>query len=302
MTIQALKDQLKAPVIAAPMFLVSGTDLVIACSKAGILGTMPALNARTNEIFEQNLATIHEALKENGNDLPYGINLIVHPTNTRLEADLTICIKYKVPVIITSLGANQQVIDAVHAYGGLVLHDITNARHAQKAIGAGVDGLIAVSSGAGGHAGTINPFALMDELRSFYQGPIALAGCINTGKAVKAAITLSADFAYMGTRFIATEESLANQNYKDMLATSNALDITYTDAVSGVPANFLTKSLEHAKVAMQEKGTEDFSKLNQDEAKAWKDIWSAGQGVAGIHNTLPVAQLIEEIITEYHHC
>ncbi len=299
MTIEELKDHLTIPVIAAPMFLVSGTALLVACSRNGILGTMPALNARTTALLEEQLIVVRQQLEQDDAGLPYGINLIVHKTNQRLQADLEVCIRHRVPVVITSLGAVKEVVDAVHSYGGLVFHDIVNSRHARKAIAAGVDGLIAVTAGAGGHAGAINPFALMQEIRSFYDGPVALAGCINNGRQVRAAELLGADFAYMGTRFIATAESQAQDAYKQMILRSSIEDILYTDAVSGVPANFMKESIAQAGVDLAHKNEEDFSKLGGEGSKAWKDIWSAGQGVSGITDIPSVAQLVARMTAEY---
>lgn len=298
-----IRSQLEIPVIAAPMFLVSGTQLLIACSKNGILGTMPALNARTSDLLEAALLEITTALtKEDGSQYPYGINLIVHKTNTRLKADLALCVKYKVPVVITSLGAVKDVVDAVHSYGGIVLHDVIKLAHAQKAIDAGVDGLIAVCNGAGGHAGTLNPFAFLDALRKIYKGYICLAGCINKGAQIKAAELMGANAAYMGTRFIATQESLADNNYKNLIVQGSAEDIIYTDAISGVHASFLKTSIENAGVDLSTKGTEDFSKLSEEGQKAWKDIWSAGQGIAGINNIPTVAELVRTLKQEYLNC
>lgn len=299
MTIQELKSRLRIPVIAAPMFLVSGTELLVACSRNGILGTMPALNARTTAILEERIVAAKQQLEQHGADIPFGINLIVHKTNQRLQADLEVCIRQRVPVVITSLGAVKEVVDAVHSYGGLVLHDIINSRHARKALEAGVDGLIAVTAGAGGHAGTVNPFALMEEIRSFYKGPVALAGCINTGKQIRAAELLGADFAYMGTRFIATQESQAQDAYKDMILKSNIADIIYTDAISGVSASFMAESIQHAGVDPAHRNEEDFSKLQEDGSKAWKDIWSAGQGVTGITDIPAVATLVHHLAAGY---
>jgi len=299
MTIEELKAHLIIPVIVAPMFLVSGTALLVACSRNGMLGTMPALNARTTAVLEEQLTAVRHQLEQAGVSLPYGINLIVHKTNQRLQADLEVCIRHRVPVVITSLGAVKEVVDAVHSYGGLVFHDIVNSRHARKAIAVGVDGLIAVTAGAGGHAGTINPFALMQEIRSFYDGPVALAGCINNGRQVRAAELLGADFAYMGTRFIATEESQAQDAYKQMVLQSSIEDILYTNAVSGVPANFMKQSIAQAGVDLAHKKEEDFSKLGGEGSKAWKDIWSAGQGVSGITDIPSVAQLAARLRAEY---
>lgn len=304
MTLQEFKDRLVLPVIASPMFIVSGTKLVIECCKNGIVGTFPALNGRTSEDFEQMLIEITTELKkfeeETGKKpAPFGVNIIVNHTNPRVLPDLQICAKYQVPLIITSLGAVKEIVDAVHGWGGLIFHDVVKKRHAEKAAEAGVDGIICVSAGAGGHAGTANPFALLTEIKEVFEGEIILAGSINTGKEILAAQILGADFAYMGTRFIATQECLASEEYKQMILDSGISDVIYTDGVSGVNANFLTKSIEKAGIDISEKKKEDFSQLNGDHAKAWKDIWSAGHGVAGIHSVPTVAELLEEIKTDY---
>src|SRR5690554_3314736 len=295
---------LTLPVVAAPMFLISGPQLVIECCKNGIVGTFPALNQRTSEGFEAWLIEIKTALsefeKETGKKAaPFGVNLIVHNTNPRLEADLKLCVKHQVPLIITSLGAVPELVKAVHSYGGLVFHDIIKKRHAEKAAEAGVDGIICVSTGAGGHAGTAHPFALMSEIRKFYDGEIIMAGSINNGNEVLAAQIAGADFAYMGTRFIATKECLASDAYKQMITDSGIDDIVYTDGVSGVYANFLNKSIEKAGIDISEQKEEDFSQLAGDGAKAWKDIWSAGHGVAEIEDCPSVRELIHRIKSEY---
>ena len=297
------------PVIAAPMFLISNPQMVIACCQNGIIGSFPALNQRTSEGFEDWLIEIKTALdafKENNPDKvvsPYAVNLIVNSVNTRLEDDLTLCVKHKVPIIITSLGINPDVINTVHDYGGIVLHDIATTRHAKKAIEAGVDGLIAVCAGAGGHAGTLNPFAFIGEIRSFFDGILVLAGCISSGQDVLSAQVMGADFAYMGTRFINTHEAAAANDYKDMIKTSGTADIIYTDVVSGIPANFLSKSLENAGFDLQALKEETLDKGDlsglEDEAKAWKNIWSAGQGVGAIDNILSVEELINILTDEY---
>jgi len=304
MTIQELKSKLTIPIISSPMFIVSGTKLVIECCKNGILGTFPALNGRTTEAFEEMLKEITSELEkfeaETGRKpAPFGVNLIVNKTNPRLLPDLELCIKYKVPVIITSLGAVKEIVDAVHGYGGLIFHDVIKKRHAEKAAEAGVDGIICVSAGAGGHAGTANPFALVAEIKSFYDGAIILAGSINSGKEILAAQTIGADFAYMGTRFIATRECLAQDEYKNMILNSGIDDVIYTDGVSGVNANFLKKSIENAGIDISEKKEEDFSKLTGEHAKAWKDIWSAGHGVAEISDIPSVEELVERLKSEY---
>ena len=299
--LKSLKKKTHLPVIAAPMFLISNPAMVIACCQNGVIGSFPALNQRTSEGFEDWLIEINEALDESSS--PYAVNLIVNPVNTRLEADLKLCIKHKVPIIITSLGINPDLIKAVHSYGGIILHDITIIRHAQKAIDAGVDGLIAVAAGAGGHAGTLSPFALISEIRQFFDGILVLAGSISSGKDVLAAKAMGADFAYMGTRFINTEESGASDDYKDMIINAHAADIVYTDAVSGVSANFLKESLQSAGLDLDalKNGTADKGDLSalEDEAKAWKNIWSAGHGVGSINNTPPIKTLIEDIKSEY---
>lgn len=303
MDIEALKKKLRIPVIVAPMFLVSGVELVVAACQQGIVGSFPSLNGRTSADFEKMLLEIKQRLAQYQNETgeapaPFAVNLIVNKTNPRLMEDLQLCIRYEVPIVITSLGAVKEVVDAVHAYGGLVFHDVIKKRHAAKAAEAGVDGIICVSAGAGGHAGTIHPFALLQEIRSVFDGALILAGCIHSGNEVLAAEILGADFAYMGTRFIASEESMASEAYKEMLIHSGAEDVIYTDAISGVHANFLKESIEKAGVDLRQKGVEDFSKLHQ-EAKAWKDVWSAGQGVSGIHYITTATKIISNLKSEY---
>ncbi|MBS1499408.1 MAG: nitronate monooxygenase, partial [Bacteroidetes bacterium] len=299
-----LTSRLTLPVVAAPMFIISGTELVIECCKNGIVGTFPALNGRTSEDFERMLARITGELERHEQTTgrkaaPFGVNIIVHPTNPRIMADLQLCAKYKVPLIITSLGAVKELVSAVHDHGGLVFHDIVKKRHAEKAAEAGVDGLILVAAGAGGHAGTASPFALVAEIRSFYTGIILLAGGINSGSDILAARTMGADLAYMGTRFIATRECLASDDYKQMILSSGIDDIIYTDGVSGVKANFIKQSLERAGIDLSQKKDEDFSKLSGSHAKAWKDIWSAGHGSAGITDVPTVAELVMRLGIEY---
>ncbi|MEM9078564.1 MAG: nitronate monooxygenase [Bacteroidota bacterium] len=301
-----IKD-LSLPVVAAPMFLISGPNLVIECCKNGIVGTFPALNQRTSEGFEEWLIEIKTTLKtfedETGKKpAPFGVNLIVHPTNPRLEADLKLCIKHQVPLIITSLGAVSQVVDAVHSYGGLVFHDVIKKRHAQKAAGAGVDGLILVAAGAGGHAGSINPMSLVAEVKKFFDKTILLSGCISTGQDVASAMQMGADLAYMGTRFINSEESKAPEEYRQMIIDSGASDVVYTAAISGVHANFLAASLQAAGISEEDLKKDhkiDFGKELDTEAKAWKTIWSAGQGVTTITDTLPVEKLVDTLKTEF---
>ena len=303
-------SDLSIPVIAAPLFLISGPKLVIECCKNGIVGTFPALNQRTTEGFEEWVIQIKTELdkfekKTGKKPAPFGVNLIVHNTNPRVQADLKICIKHQVPIIITSLGAVPRLVDAVHSYGGIVLHDIVKKRHAEKAAEAGVDGLILVSAGAGGHAGTINPMALISEVKGFFNKTIILSGCISNGRDVASAMQMGADYAYMGTRFINTKESRAPEDYKQMIINSGATDIVYTAAVSGVPASFLRPSLESMGITEEmwsKKAKVDFGKeldAAQAEAKAWSTIWSAGQGVTNISDDMPVKELVERIINEF---
>ena len=301
---ESLRGRLRLPVVAAPMFLVSGPELVIEASRAGILGTFPALNQRSSEGFEAWLTEIRETLEPLGEDAaPYGVSLIVHRTNPRLEADLELCVKHRVPVVITSLGAVADLVDAVHGYGGVVFHDVVNLRHARKAADAGVDGLIAVAAGAGGHAGSMSPFALVTEIRQFFDKTVLLAGCMGDGRHVAAARALGADLAYMGTRFIATRESRAPAEYKDMIVSSAAGDIVYSDAISGVPANFLGASLQAngydlAELTARGLGQGQLKPIG-DEAKVWKTVWSAGQGVGDIVDVPATADLVDRLHSEY---
>jgi nitronate monooxygenase len=302
--------ELSLPVIAAPMFLISGPQLVIECCKNGIIGTFPALNQRTSEGFEEWLIEIKTVLfafeKETGKKAaPFGVNIIVHHSNPRVEADLSLCDKHKVPLIITSLGAVSELVETVHNYGGLVFHDVIKKRHAEKAAEAGVDGLILVAAGAGGHAGTINPMPLVSEIKKFFKKTILLAGCISTGRDIASAMQMGADLAYMGTRFINTEESKAPKAYRDMIIDCGANDIVYTAAVSGVSANFLAPSLNAIGITedmLARKEKVDFKEeltANKDEAKAWATIWSAGQGVATISNSPSVMDLVSDLKMEF---
>lgn len=291
----SLQNGLKLPVIAAPMFLVSGPDLVVECCKAGVIGTFPSLNQRTTEGYREWLHDIKARLTPDA--AAFGVNHIVHPTNPRLMADMMVSVEEKVPLIITSLGAVRDVVDAVHGYGGVVFHDIANVRHARKAAQAGVDGLILVANGAGGHAGVVNPFALVEEVRTFFDGTIILSGCLSTGRDVAAATMLGADFAYMGTRFISTTESQAQPEYKQMIVDAGASDITYTPAVSGIPANFLTPSL--IANGIDPKSLPEHKLDMGEEARAWKTVWSAGQGAGAVHDILPVGQLVRRLRDEY---
>lgn len=305
--------RLPLPVIAAPMFLVSGPDLVASCSEAGIVGTFPALNQRSSKGLEQWLAQIEARLGlfESATGVraaPYGVNLIVHASNDRLDEDLAILVRHRVPLVITSLGIKPQVVEAVHAYGGIVFHDVTNRKHAERAGAAGVDGLIAVAAGAGGHAGTLNPFALVREIREVFAGALVLAGAITGGRDVAAARMMGADFAYMGTRFIATAESLAPPAYKQMIVDSSAAEILYTPAISSVPASFLRRSIVEAGLdpdKLDAPQAIDLTHITRPYAasveakRPWRDIWSAGQGVGGVHSIPAVAELIGSLRLEY---
>ncbi|WP_019409880.1 NAD(P)H-dependent flavin oxidoreductase [Pseudomonas psychrophila] len=306
MPLPALLDKrLRLPVVAAPMFLISNPQLVLACCRNGVVGSFPALNQRESSGFKAWLEEIEAGLATLDDPAPYAVNLIVHNSNPRLQADLAICIEHKVPIVITSLGAVKEIVDAVHSYGGLVFHDVTTRRHAEKAAEAGVDGLIAVAAGAGGHAGTWSPFALVAEIRQFFDKTILLAGCLNHGHEILAAQVIGADLAYLGTRFIATQESNASDEYKQMVLTSRAADIVHTAAVSGVPASFMRQSLENSGfdlAAIQgkcENNTGIQLKPLNDEAKAWKTVWSAGQGVGDINDVPTTDHLIARLETEY---
>ncbi|PWL40077.1 nitronate monooxygenase [Flagellimonas aquimarina] len=301
-----IKD-LSLPAVAAPMFLISGPKLVIECCKNGIVGTFPALNQRTSEGFEEWLIQIKSELKQFEEETgkkpaPFGVNLIVHPTNPRLQADVMLCVKHKVPLVITSLGAVSQVVDAIHSYGGLVFHDIIKKRHAEKASEAGVDGLILVAAGAGGHAGNINPISLIAEVKKIFKKTILLSGCISTGRDIASAMQMGADLAYMGTRFINSEESKAPEEYRKMIIDAGASDVVYTAAISGVHANFLAPSLQAAGITQEDLKKDhkiDFGKELDTEAKAWKTIWSAGQGVTTIENVMPVSELVNTLKSEF---
>ncbi|MEH6619848.1 nitronate monooxygenase family protein [Maribacter arcticus] len=303
----AFIKELSLPIVAAPMFLISGPQLVIECCKNGIVGTFPALNQRTSEGFEEWLIEIKSTLKEfeeqtGKKAAPFGVNLIVHPTNPRLEADVKLCVKHKVPLIITSLGAVSKVVDAIQSYGGLVFHDVIKKRHAEKAAEAGVDGLILVAAGAGGHAGTINPMPLVAEIKKFFHKTILLSGCISTGRDIASALQMGADLAYMGTRFINTIESKATPEYRQMIIDAGASDVVYTAAISGVHANFLGASLKAAGITEEDLKKDrkiDFGKELDTEAKAWKTIWSAGQGSALITDILPVSELVSHLKLEF---
>ncbi len=296
---QQLKH-LSAPIIAAPMFLVSGPDLVVETCRSGVVGTFPALNQRTTDGYEAWLTEIAERLAECERPATFGVNLVVHKTNSRLQADLEVTVRRRVPLIITSLGAVKEVVDAVHAYGGLVFHDVINMKHARNAAKAGVDGLIAVAAGAGGHAGLMSPFAMVTEIREFFSGTIILSGVMSHGRHVAAAKVMGADLAYLGTRFIATQESLAAQGFKEMIVQSHAADIVHTPAISGVAGNFLRASIAAVGRDPDNLTIDHNSALHlEGEAKVWKDIWSAGQGVGGIRDIIPAAELCARLTQEY---
>jgi nitronate monooxygenase len=297
----ALQGRLSVPAIAAPMFLVSGPDLVIEACKAGVLGTFPTLNQRTTEGYAEWLARIREALDAVPGAAPFGVNIIVNRTNARVEPDLKATVEAKVPLVITSLGANQEVVKAVHAYGGLVFHDVINMRHAEKAAEAGVDGIIAVCAGAGGHGGTYNPFAFLAELRAAFPGmTLVQSGAITNGAQIAAARLLGADLAYIGTRFIATRESMAVDAYKRMVVeASGAKDIVYTPAFSGVHGNYLRASIVAAGLDPDNLPPKPEGGYDRERRKAWKDIWSGGQGVGTINDIPTVAELCARLRREY---
>jgi len=295
---QAILKGLKVPAIASPMFLASGPDLVVETCRSGVIGTFPALNQRSTEGYGDWLSEIAERLGAEADPALFGVNLIVHRTNARLEADLAVTVERKVPLVITSLGANPDVVKAVHSYGGLVFHDVISRRHAEKAAEAGVDGIIAVCAGAGGHAGAMSPFALISEIRSFYEGAIVAAGAINTGRQIAAARMMGADLGYLGTRFLATAEATIAKEYKAMILAGNSADVLYTPAISGVNANFLRPSIRAAGLDPDNLG--DPKDLDMgSETKVWKTIWSAGQGLGTIDEVLPAAGLCARLAEEY---
>lgn len=304
----SLLDRLSIPVIGSPLFILSNPKLVIAQCTAGIVGSFPALNARPAAMLDEWLAEITEALATwdaahpDRPAAPFAVNQIVHRSNARLEQDLELCVKYKAPLVITSLGARPEVNAAVHSYGGIVLHDIINDRFARKAVEKGADGLVAVAAGAGGHAGVISPFALVQEIRTWFDGPIALSGAIATGRSVLAAQAMGADFAYIGSAFIATEEANASAAYKQAIVDSSASDIVYTNLFTGVLGNYLRPSVIAAGLDPDNLPQSDASAMNFHEgakAKAWKDIWGSGQGIGAIDAVVPAATLVERLASEY---
>lgn len=311
MTIPAsIASQLSIPVIGSPLFIISNPDLVIAQCKAGVIGSFPSLNARPLEQLDEWLTRINSELSAarlanpQAKIAPYAVNLIVHKSNNRIEEDLALCVKHQVPIVITSLGARTDVNDAIHSYGGIVLHDIINIVFAHKALEKGADGLIAVCAGAGGHAGVLSPFALISEIREFFDGPLALSGSISTGAQVLAAQAMGADFGYIGTAFIATDEARAPDNYKDMIVASAAKDIVYSSLFTGVHGNYLAPSI--AKAGMDpnnlpegDKATMSFQAGESSKAKAWKDVWGSGQGIGAIKTRMPAAQYVSQLRREY---
>ena len=305
-----LRDNLAIPVIGSPLFLVSGPELVIAQCKAGIVGSFPALNARPQHMLEEWLIRIKEELsqaKAENPDLPiapYAVNQICHASNDRLMGDMELCVKHEVPIIITSLRPPEEIVTAAHSYGGLVYHDVISVRHAKKAAEQGVDGLILVCAGAGGHAGTLSPFALVREVREFFDGTIILSGSISSGSSVASSLALGADLAYLGTRFIATEEANADQGYKDMLIDSVADDILYSSLFTGVHGNYLKGSVMNAGLDPNDLPEADKSSMNfgsggNTAAKAWKDIWGSGQGIGSIKDSPSVQILVDQLTSEF---
>ncbi|MBA4784362.1 MAG: nitronate monooxygenase [Rhizobiales bacterium] len=304
-----LREKLRLPVVASPLFIISHPALTLAQCKAGVIGAFPALNARPESQLDEWLAMIteelaaHDAANPDRPAAPFAVNQIVHPSNKRLEHDLMMCVKYKVPVVISSLGAVPEVNAAVHSYGGIVLHDVINNRHANSAIRKGADGLIAVAAGAGGHAGTLSPFALVQEIREWFDGPLLLAGAIGTGDGILAAQAMGADMAYVGTPFIATEEARASEDYKQMIAGSQAADIVYSNYFTGIHGNYLKGSIVAAGMDPDNLPVADPSKMDFDKAttgtKAWKDIWGAGQGVGSVKAVVPVSELVDRLEREY---
>jgi nitronate monooxygenase len=304
-----LKDRTRLPVIASPLFIISHPELTLAQCKAGVIGAFPALNARPESQLDEWLAMIteelaaHDAAHPDQPSAPFAVNQIVHTSNKRLEHDLMMCVKYKVPIVISSLGAVPEVNAAVHSYGGIVLHDVINNRHASSAIRKGADGLIAVATGAGGHAGTLSPFALVQEIREWFDGPLLLAGAIATGGGILAAQAMGADMAYIGSPFIATREARAVEGYKQMIVDSTAADVVYSNYFTGIHGNYLKGSIRTMGLDPDALPVADPSKMDFDQAvsgpKAWKEIWGAGQGVGAIKDVVSVADLVGRLESEY---
>lgn len=302
-----LKDRLSLPLIGSPLFIISNPELVLAQCLAGVVGSFPALNARPKELLDEWLTQITTTLaaaraaEPTRRIAPFAVNQIIHASNDRLDHDMALCVKHRVPIVITSLSAPTDYVAPIHAYGGLVFHDVTNVRHAKKALEAGVDGLILVCAGAGGHAGTMSPFALVSEVRQFFDGPIALSGSITSGAHVAAARAMGADLAYVGTRFIATPEANAQEAYKQMIVDSAAAEVTYTPLFTGVHGNYLARSIAVAGLDPAILPTADKTSMNfgSTRIKPWKDVWGAGQGVGNIREVLPTADLIARMVREY---
>ena len=305
-----LRDRLRLPAIASPLFIISNPDLVIAQCKAGIVGSFPSLNARPLSQLDEWLARITEELaaydraNPDAPSAPFAVNQIVHKTNNRLEDDIAMCVKYKAPIVITSLGAREELNQAIHSYGGITLHDVINDKHAHKAIEKGADGLIPVAAGAGGHAGTLSPFALIQEIRQWFDGPVALSGSIASGRSILAAQAMGADLAYIGSAFIATQEANAVEGYKQMIVDSKADDILYSNLFTGVHGNYLRPSVVKAGLDPENLPVSDPSKMNfgsggNQDAKAWRDIWGCGQGIGAIDNVLTAGELVAKFAAEY---
>jgi nitronate monooxygenase len=307
MALPPIFNRLRLPVIGAPLFIISTPDLVIAQCKAGVVGSFPALNARPQPLLEDWLIRIRDTLAEydethpDAPSAPYAVNQIVHKSNDRLMADLELCVKYRVPIVITSLGARPELNDAVHSYGGIVLHDVINTVFARKALEKGADGLIAVAAGAGGHAGTLSPFALVAEIRAFFDGPVALSGAISTGGGILAAQAAGADLAYIGSAFIATEEANAADSYKQAVVESSAEDIVYSNLFTGVHGNYLRSSIVAAGLDPLDLPQSDVTKMNfgSSSTKAWRDIWGAGQGVGSVQHVASTADRVAAWQDEY---
>jgi nitronate monooxygenase len=303
-----LIDRMSLPLIASPLFIISNPALVSAQCKAGVIGSFPSLNARPGEMFPEWLHQIEEGLTAHDQanpkmlSAPYAVNLIVHRSNDRLDQDLQACVNRKVPIIITSLGAREEVNQAIHSYGGVVLHDIIDNRYAHKAVEKGADGLVAVAAGAGGHAGVLSPFALIQEIREWFKGPLALSGAIATGRAILAAQTMGADFGYMGSAFIATSEANADERYKQMIADCSSTDIVYSNLFTGVHGNYLKPSIVAAGIDPNNLPVSDPTTMNfgsDRKAKPWKDIWGSGQGIGAIKQVQPATELISKLKSEY---
>lgn len=293
--ISGIKEHLAVPVIGSPMFIVSGVELVVAQCRAGIIGSYPALNSRTTAALDIALSRIEQAI----DGATYAVNLIAHKSNDRLDADLEVIERHRVPIVITSLGARPDVFERVNRYGGLILHDVVNDVHARKAVDRGADGLIAVAGGAGGHAGQISPFALVEEIRGWFDGPLILSGAIATGRAVLAALAMGADMAYVGTLFITADEANAADAYKDLLVQAGASDVVYTDAFSGIHANYLRASIAAAGIDPDDIRMRKTWAANRSDRKAWRDIWSAGHGVAAIRSRRRVEDIVSSLVAEY---